>query len=631
MKWVLIICLLIGEFANAQMQNLYMPRNLQEAYKKGTRSIDGKPGKNYWQNYGRYDITITAMPPDRNIAGKEKIVYVNNSPDTIRNPNFKLLLNIHKPGATRLGDVPADYLNSGIKIDKFAINGKDTKWDEPQFNITNKPVRLSRPLAPHDSVEFYFEWHYEISLQSNREGMLDATTYFLAYFYPRVAVFDDYYGWDRMTFNDGIEFYNDFNDYTVTVNVPKNYIVWGTGTLLNADDVLQPSYANKFKQSLNSDDIVTIASSNDLVTKKITAQNNINAWKWASKNIPDVTFALSDHYVWDASSVIVDKKTQRRASVQAAYIDTAKDFHQMVEFGKHSLNWFSNNWPGKPYPYEKTTIVQGFADMEYPMMVNDNTTPDPEFSRFVAEHEIAHTWFPFYMGINETRWGFMDEGWATTLELLIGREDLGIKKAEENFKQFRVAGFTADKSAEADVPIITPANVLSGQSLGNNEYGKASLAYLAVKDLLGDEVFKKCLHAFIDRWNGKHPTPWDFFYTFNDVAGKNLNWFWDNWFFNPFHIDYAISKVNKTKTGYDIVIDNVGGLAAPLDVLMEYESPTSDYADDTREVAHKTPAIWGTKQKQVIINIVTKRKIKSVRLEGGIFMDANETDNYWAK
>ncbi len=105
------------------------------------------------------------------------------------------------------------------------------------------------------------------------------------------------------------------------------------------------------------------------------------------------------------------------------------DYHHVAQYARHSLDWLSHNWPGIPYPYEKTTVFQGYAGMEYPMMANDETYSDTLFSRFVAEHEIAHTYMPFYMGINETRYGFMDEGWATTYELLIGREDHGKRKS----------------------------------------------------------------------------------------------------------------------------------------------------------------------------------------------------------
>ncbi len=605
-----------------QAQELYIPRDIQQAYKKGTRSMDGKPGKNYWQNYGRYNINITATPPDRKIKGSETIMYINNSPDTLKSPVIKLFLNIHKAGAPRDGGASADYLNEGVIIDAVSANGQAIKWQDNPFVFTNRPLKLPKVLLPHDSVLLSFDWHYDISLESNREGRLDSTTYFLAYFYPRVAVFDDYAGWDKMPFTDGKEFYSDFNDYKLTVNTPKNYVVWATGDLQNPKDVLQADFLVKYQASLTSDSIIHVATQSDMDNKKVTTQNEMNSWVFTCTNVPDVALALSDHYVWDASSVVVDKTTQRRASVQAAFLDKALDFHRMVEFGRHSLDWFSNNLPGVPYPYSKTTIVQGFADMEYPMMVNDNTTPNIEFSRFVVEHEIAHTYFPFYMGTNETRYGFMDEGWATTLELFIGRADLGVEKAENLYKQFRVNGWIKDASQEEDIPIITPSNILNGAGLGNNEYGKASLGYLAVKDLLGDFLFKKCLHEYMNRWNGKHPTPWDFFYSFNDAAGKNLNWFWHNWFFTNGFIDLAVDKVAKEKKGYTINLKNIGGFVAPVDMMVEY-------VDGSKETLHQTPELWFANQKEAVIKIATKKVIKSIKLDGGIFMDADVSNNTW--
>jgi peptidase M1-like protein len=623
MKRFLFLCFAASViFFGATAQSLYMPRNVQQAYKNGTRSKDGKPGSKYWQNFGRYHITVTALPPDRNIKGSEDITYINNSPDTLNNPVIKLIINIHKPGSVRLFDAADDYLTSGTHIDNLIADDVKINWQDPPYHSTWQNFHLPKPLLPHDSVKLHIDWHYQISLKSGREGMIDSTTYFLAYFYPRVAVFDDCDGWDRMDFTDGQEFYNDFNDYKLKANVPKNYLVWATGTLQNPDAVLQTVYAGKLHSSMTTDSIIHIATKEDLATKNVTAQKDINTWEWNASDISDVTCAISDHFVWDASSVVVDDATHRRASVQSAFNDTAKDFHHMVEFGRHALDWLSHNWPGVPYPFPKTTIVQGYADMEYPMMVNDGTNDDLVFSRFVVEHEIAHTWFPFYMGINETRYGFMDEGWATTFELLIGRSDVGTEAAENLYKQFRVNGWINDPSAEEDIPIITPGNMLTGAGLGNNEYGKPSLGYLAMKDLLGDAMFKKCLHEYISRWHGKHPIPWDFFYTFNDASGKNLNWFWSNWFFSNYYIDLAVDKVTKTTTGYEIIIKNIGGYASPVDVVMNYN-------DGSTEKVHQTPGIWEKNPKQTTVSITTKKKIQSVELKGGIFMDADESNNVW--
>jgi hypothetical protein len=586
--------------------------------------MDGRPGKNYWQNYARYDINITAMPPDRNIKGTETITYINNSPDTLRNTNFKLFLNVHKAGAPRDFGAPPDYLTTGVQIDDWKMNSEKVQVRTDPFVFTNLPVRLPKPLLPHDSVQFSIEWHYQISLRSGREGMIDSTTYFLAYFYPRVAVYDDYNGWDQMPFVDSKEFYSDFNDYIVTLNVPKNYIVWGTGTLQHPENLLQPTFLKRFNESLNSDQLVRIATKEDLTAKNITAQNAVNSWQFKATNVPDVAFGLSDHFNWDGVSVIVDDATHRRASAQAAYNDTARDYHSVALFARHALDWLSHHWPGIPYPYEKTTVFQGYAGMEYPMMANDESYADTIFSRFVAEHEIAHTYMPFYMGINETRYGFMDEGWATTFELLIGRDDLGVEKAEESYRRFRVRGWINDPSPGEDIPIASPGDNLTGAALGNNEYGKPSLGYFAVKDLLGDDVFKKCLHAYMDRWHGKHPLPWDFFFTFNDVTAKNLNWFWNNWFFSNNYIDLALKSASRGANGYSIVIQNIGGMPAPVDVIL-------NYTDGTKQSFHQTPAIWQSDPQQATVKVPASKKVQSISLDGGIFMDADVKNNTWSE
>src|SRR3954463_13472969 len=96
--------------AQIQAQSLYMPRDVRQAFKNGTRSNDGRPGPHYWQNHGRYNISIKALPPSRTIEGVESISYTNESPDTLANLVFKLIVNIHKPGAPRLGGTNENYL-----------------------------------------------------------------------------------------------------------------------------------------------------------------------------------------------------------------------------------------------------------------------------------------------------------------------------------------------------------------------------------------------------------------------------------------------------------------------------------------------------------------------------------------
>jgi hypothetical protein len=600
----------------AVAQTLTMPADIQKAYDNNTRSLDGKPGKNYWENHGRYTIALTVAPPDNTISGVEQIVYFNNSPDTLKSLNMKLIVNVHRGGGR--GGVPDT--SAGIKVDAIKIRGARVAWDNAEAITTNQMVPLSEPLMPHDSIKLDITWHYQLSKRPGREGVIDSTSFYLAYFYPRVSVYDDYRGWDTQPHTGALEFYNDFNNYDLSVTVPRNFVVWATGDLQNPSEVLQPEIAGRLRQSMTSDSTIHVATSQEMADKKVTAANASNTWKWSATNVSDMAIGISDHYCWDAGSVVVDNKTQRRTSMQAAFADSSQDFHHSVQFGIYSLGWFSNNWPGVPYPYSKSTAFQGFADMEYPMMINDSHTPDLGFAELVQDHEQAHTYFPFYMGTNESRYAFMDEGWATTWEYLIGISEKGQKAADDFYKKFRVTRWIHG-AHDKENPIITPSpDVTFGA--GNNAYGKPSLSYLALKDLLGDKLFKKALHNYMSNWNGKHPIPWDYFYSMEKGSGKNLDWFFYNWFFTPGYIDLGLTKVDKAGKGYVLDIKNIGGFAVPFDVIASYD-------DGTTETFHQTPIVWEQNQQEITVKIKTGKTVKSLQLDGGIFMDANDKDNTW--
>src|SRR4051812_15219626 len=167
--------------AQTSATSLDVPRALKEAYAKGTRSPDGRPGPKYWQNRARYTITLSAAPPDRKVTGSEQIVYVNNSPDTLRRIAMRLIVNIHKPGAARGGNASEAYLTSGVPVDRLTVDGQPRPWNDSVYTVA--PVELPAPLLPRDSVRLGFDWHYDMSREAGREGAIDSTTFFLAYAY----------------------------------------------------------------------------------------------------------------------------------------------------------------------------------------------------------------------------------------------------------------------------------------------------------------------------------------------------------------------------------------------------------------------------------------------------------------
>jgi hypothetical protein len=191
-------------------QELYMPRNVQMAYEEGTRSPDGNPGEKYWQNKAVHSMSITVAPPNRTVSATEEITYTNNSPKPLGEVIFRLYQNVHTPEGLQELYFTKDFLTSGIQIDEFRVNGEVKEWaPDPASGLTWALIPLAQPLAPNASIKFSFKWHYDLAVEHVKEGVIDETTFYLAYFFPRVAVANDtdFFpepGWDTEEFTYGM-------------------------------------------------------------------------------------------------------------------------------------------------------------------------------------------------------------------------------------------------------------------------------------------------------------------------------------------------------------------------------------------------------------------------------------------
>ena len=396
------------------------PRNIQKAYDKSTRSITGAPGKNYWQNSADYTLHIDFFPATRLLTGREDINYINNSPDTLRSILFKLYPNLYKKGSPRQASIHPEDIGDGIVIDQMTINGEPTDVSGLTIDGTNMSVKIPA-LIPGGNRTFSISYHYTLNKgSSNRTGEVEPNADFIAYFFPRIAVYDDIDGWNRNPYTGRPEFYNDFCHFNVFITVPKDFVVWATGDLKNCDEVFSTTYCQRIRQAEQNDAITTIIDSTDLKTGNITVgdkpQNN---WHFEASTVTDFVFATSDHYLWKSTSLVVDPKTKRRTRVDAVFNPKHKDYFRVVEYARKTLDAMSYTFPAWPFPYPHETVFDGLDQMEYPMMVNDNPVEDRAESIELTDHEIFHTMFPFYMGINETKYAWMDEGWATIGEWII--------------------------------------------------------------------------------------------------------------------------------------------------------------------------------------------------------------------
>lgn len=613
-----LFCFFLCVFAaNTAQAQLPVNRTFQAAFDKNTRSKDGMPGAKYWQNHAAYDLQIKFDPQTRLVSGEETIVYTNQSPDTLKQIIFKLYPNIYKKGAQRLMTIDPEDINDGVQITKMVINDVAKPTDKLNIDGTNMLVGV-KPLAPGQAVRFQISYNYTINKTSHiRTGEVDNGAWFMAYFFPRIAVYDDIDGWNRHPYLGNQEFYNDFCDFKVAVTVPKDYIVWGTGDLTNCAEVLTPEYCARISKAEKNDATIAIIDSIDLKKGNITVNRPENTFRFDAKNVIDIAMAISNHYLWNATSVMVDNTTKRRTRVDVVFNKEHHDFVEVIDFARKTVEGMSFQFPRWPFPYPHMTVFDGLDQMEYPMMANDNPIEDREEAIELTDHEIFHTMFPFYMGTNETKYGWMDEGWATIGEwLLTTYIDSSITDVYSIENYARFAG------KELDLPIMTPTTQTFGAPLSVNSYPKPALAYLYVMDLLGEEAFYKGLHHYIRTWNGKHPIPYDFFNCMNVGSGVNMDWFWKRWFFEDGIPDLAIASVSNGKSSKTVLVESKGNKPVPIDLAVTY-------TDGSVERLHRTVAVWQNDVKLVKIKFKSKKTIQSVHLGGVRSVDSNKGDNDW--
>ncbi|WP_139923104.1 M1 family metallopeptidase [Hymenobacter sp. DG01] len=602
----------------ASAQQLPVPRNLQATYAKGTRAESGLPGPNYWQNSADYKLKVDFDPTTRRVAGTVDIAYHNQSPDSLHQLWFKLYPNLYQKGAPRASGISPEDVSEGVKITKLTINGQSVDVAKLRADFTNLPVSVRRAIGPKQTAQVSITYSYILNQGSHtRTGEVEPNADFIAYFFPRIAVYDDIDGWNRTPYNGSQEFYNDFANFSADITVPKDFVVWATGDLTNADNVLTKKYAQRLQDAEKKDGITSIITEADLKTKGITAPSAHNTWHFEAKNVTDFVFATTDHYVWQASSLVVDPATKRRTRVDAVYNPKHKDYEEVIHFARKTVEAMSYTFPKWPFPYSHETVFDGLDQMEYPMMVNDNPTETRQDAITLTDHEIFHTMFPFYMGINETKYGWMDEGWATIGEWIIS----GIidPKLDDDYG---IAPYAAAAATEVDVPIVTLSTQQTGTAFFLNSYPKPGLGYLYVKDMLGDELFTKALHTYIHNWNGKHPMPYDFFNSMNAGAGRNLNWFWQRWFFDGGYPDLAIQTVTKTGSGYDVVVESKGTKPVPVDL-------TITFADNSTQKLHRTIAVWEQGARTVTVPVASSKAVKQVKLGATLVPDSYPKDNVW--
>ena len=339
-------------------------------------------------------------------------------------------------------------------------------------------------------------------------------------------------------------------------------------------------------------------------------------WKYKADNVTDFTFGMSDHYLWDAVSLVADKNTNRRVYIAAVYKEQSKDFFEVAEIARKALNYYSNELPGVPFPYPSLTVFNGSGGMEFPMIINDGSAPTRARTVNVTSHEMAHQYFPFYMGINEKKYGWMDEGMATFIPF-----DFQLKEGEDNSLLRNVKVYEKYAGNETELPMMIPSYEMEGNVLRMAIYVRPGLAYYFLQEVLGKKLFAECMHEYINRWHGKHPLPYDFFFTFNKVVGKDLSWYWKPWFFERGYPDLSIKVADYSNGKLNITIEKKGIIPVPIKL-------TINCIDSSAVLINENADVWENQNTLTIKKELNSDPV-SVRLGDELIPDSEPENNYY--
>jgi hypothetical protein len=624
MKKLTIFFVLILSAGVVFSQNLVSTLEFKNAIAKETRSESGKPGMNYWQNRSVYDIDVRLTPETRTINGKEKIQYFNNSPDTLQTIVVRLYQNFFKKNAPRDFEIDARDATDGVQLLKIIINGEEYKTtDTVRFSqySTNFTLLLKSPIQPHSKAEILIDWSSILPHYRNvRAGTYDSTTFFVGYWYPQIAVYDDIHGWDMLYYSGLTEFYNDCNDFNVNIRVPDNFIVWATGLLQNKEDIFTDATQTKLNSALTQDAAQRITGPGAYAG--LFKNKTSHIFRYSAQSIPDFAFAASNKLFWDVRGVLVDSTTNRRSLVQAIYPLENKEEKQIANTAASIMQTFSFVYPRIPYPYPSMTVFINTSHkggMEFTMMVNDGIPPAHASTVELTAHEIAHSYFPFYMGINERRFAWMDEGWATNIPFDVNPGTNKFPGVREN----NVKAYLEAAGTSADLPLMVESYLSNGIAYRNASYSKPACMYDIMSDMVGKENFIKAIAYYVEQWHQKHPQPHDFFNCFNSSLGKNYNWYWRPWFEQFAYPGLAIAGVNIEKSLAHVSVKNTGGIAVPVDITLLY-------SDGSKDVKHFSAAVWENKNQDTFdVAVSPGKQVKQITLGSKTYPDIHKKDNVW--
>ena len=513
----------------------------------------------YWQQHVDYTMDLKMDIKTHQLTGDQKLIYTNNSPDTLKKVYYHLYFNAFQPGSMmdmRSLSIADPDRRVGARISKLNedeigfqhINSlkQDGKAVSYSTEGTILEVVLNKHILPGKKATFDMNFTGQVPVQIRRSGRDNAEgiSYSMSQWYPRLAEYD-YMGWHTNPYV-GREFHGVWGDFDVKITIdPSN---GGTGYLQNADDIGH-GYSNKAKES-NKD-----------LTWHFKAPNVID-FMWAAD--PDYTHTTAEvpngptlHFFYQKDS------------------DTEENWGKLPETMVRAMEFMSLNF-GK-YPYEQYSFVQGGdGGMEYPMATLITGKRNFRSLVGVSVHEMIHSWYQGVIATNESLYPWMDEGF-TSYATSVTMQFLFNPESDDNPHGGSRRGYSFMANSGKEEPMTTHADhYVTNQSYGINAYSKGAVFLDQLSYVVGQGTFMEGMRRYYNEWKFKHPTSIDFIRVMEKTSGIQLDWYLEHFVYTTKQIDYGIRSIIGKEDATYVTLERLGEMIMPIDLYIEYNDGSKE-------------------------------------------------------
>lgn len=580
----------------------------------------------YWQQKVDYTMNVELDAETADYSGSQKLIYTNNSPESLSKVFYHLYFNAFQPGsdmAIRLkngGDrngrfkVDLDSLNefqSGyLKVSSLKQNGKPVQIKE---SGTILEVTLNEPILSGGStvLELGFKGHVPDLIRRAGKNSTEGVAYSMAQWYPKMSEYD-LDGWNTDPYT-GREFHGVWGDFDVKITLDKEYTVGGSGYLQNADKIGK-GYSDR---------------------KKSKSKKGKITWHFIAPNVHDFTFAADKDYVHDIYPGPNNVDLHFFYKNNPEIIENWKKLQPLTA----ELMEYFNEKIG-PYPYKQYSVIHGGdGGMEYAMCTL--ITGERKFGSLVGvtSHELAHSWFQHILATNETKHEWMDEGFTSYISTLAKNKVL---KEESEFPLLRsYGGYLRLATSGVEEPQSANANRYHYNfAYESTAYNKGAVFLGQLGYIIGMDKLNETLKTYYNEYKFKHPVPNDIRRIAERISGIQLRWYITDWTQTTNTIDYAIKEVVSTNKGATVNLNRIGMMPMPLDVLIEYTDGTQEMhyipitlmrgeKENPYDLKWNVEKSWSWANPEYSFSIEKKiEEIKSITLDPTFYMaDIDRTNN----